>query len=199
LIGNISLIFGWYNIENAKRILMKRKLLITTISFSLLMIGCAEKKINTIAVEGKDIGENSSMTTGNSGYETVDRYSGEVGGYTDNASYGEASGGIQNLYFAVDQYIITPEKLPIVRRNAKKLQGSRIKIEGHCDASGSDEYNYALGLRRAKAAKEALVNRGIKSSAITMVSMGESSPESTSGFSRDCYSKNRRVEFRKIK
>ncbi|HHB94944.1 MAG TPA: peptidoglycan-associated lipoprotein, partial [Campylobacterales bacterium] len=76
--------------------------------------------------------------------------------------------------------------------------GSRVKIEGHCDATGTDEYNYALGLRRAKSAKEALVDRGINSSSITMISMGESSPACTTDYSSACYAKNRRVEFKVI-
>ena len=71
-----------------------------------------------------------------------------------------------------------------------------MKIEGHCDATGSDEYNYALGLRRAKAAKDAMISNGINSNSISLVSMGESSPDCTSSSSADCYSKNRRAEFR---
>jgi peptidoglycan-associated lipoprotein len=71
-----------------------------------------------------------------------------------------------------------------------------VKIEGHCDAAGSDEYNYALGLRRAKATKDALTANGISSNNITLVSMGESAPECAMNSSADCYAKNRRVEFK---
>ena len=52
-----------------------------------------------------------------------------------------------------------------------------------------------MGLKRAKSAKEALVNRGVDASSITIVSMGESAPECT-GYSRECFAKNRRVEFK---
>jgi len=62
---------------------------------------------------------------------------------------------------------------------------------------GSDEYNYALGLKRAKSAKEALVSRGgINPSKIIIVSYGESSPLCTRDYSEECLSKNRRVEFK---
>ncbi|MCK4441944.1 MAG: OmpA family protein [Sulfurovaceae bacterium] len=123
--------------------------------------------------------------------------------YGDN-SYGDASGAIKNVYFDVNQYIITPDKLPTIINDAKILSGvvksgSRVKVEGHCDATGTDEYNYALGLRRAKSAKEALVEHGIDASNIMIVSMGESSPACTIDNSSACYAKNRRVEFKVIR
>ncbi len=125
------------------------------------------------------------------------------GGYADgskgygNGSYGgDGSSGVQNVYFGVDQYTITSEKLPIISNNANLLRGQNIKIEGHCDATGSDEYNYALGLRRAKAAKDAMVSSGTNADSISLMSMGESSPACTSSTSAECYSKNRRVEFK---
>ena len=125
------------------------------------------------------------------------------GGYADgskgygNGSYGgDGSGGVQNVYFGVDQYSITSDKLSTISNNANLLRGQNIKIEGHCDATGSDEYNYALGLRRAKAAKDAMVSNGMDSESISLMSMGESSPACTSSASAECYSKNRRAEFK---
>ena len=175
--------------------------------FTLSLIGCADKKGLDVANSKQPLDYGSANNNGtaiNGGqYENVDKYGGRgvVGGeYSDNASYGNGSfAGVQNIYFGVDQYTIGSDKLHIVSNNAKLLKGSRVKVEGHCDATGTDEYNYALGLKRAKAAKDAIVNRGIKSSDITIVSMGESSPECTTGFSSDCFSKNRRVEFKEIR
>jgi len=124
------------------------------------------------------------------------------GGYADGSKgYGNGAGGVQNVYFGVDQYSITSEKLSTVSNNANILRnevsnGAKLKIEGHCDASGSDEYNYALGLRRAKAAKDAMISNGINADDISLMSMGESSPDCTSSSSADCYSKNRRAEFK---
>lgn len=93
--------------------------------------------------------------------------------------------------------------MAIVSSNARVLKndvtsGAKLKLEGHCDASGTDEYNYALGLRRAKAAKDSMVGNGINSENISLVTMGESSPECVDGSSSSCYSKNRRVEFKVI-
>ena len=196
---------------------MRSKFVVTVIALGLL-VGCAPKKVDTIGVNGggSTIGGGSSSNGGgsiqgsggsqikNHAYENVDPYGRENHGnmeYNQNASYGSQSTGVQNIYFGVDQYLITAEKLPIIIHNANILKqatrsGSKVKIEGHCDASGTDEYNYALGLRRAKSAKDAIVVRGVDASSIKMVSMGESSPECTTDYSSDCFAKNRRVEFK---
>jgi len=188
---------------------MKKKFIIATVASALLIMGCAEKEVSTIGVDDKANGiKYPTETRSNNGgtkYENVDLYDRESGGYNYDRGYSEgASGGIKNIYFSSDQYNISSDKLHIIRNNARVLSssvnsGARVKIEGHCDATGTDEYNYALGLRRAKAAKDATVSAGIKSSSITVVSMGESSPECTTGYSTACYGKNRRVEFKVIR
>jgi peptidoglycan-associated lipoprotein len=194
---------------------MKKRLTIVILASSLLIMGCAQKKVDTIGVDdkGKGVtrGGSSSNTRTNvnnnryeNGYENVDLYERGGGNYSYDTSSDEVSVGLKNIYFSTNQYNITSNKLHIVRNNAKILKSSlngsnRVKIEGHCDASGTDEYNYALGLRRAKSAKDAVVDAGISNSSITVVSMGESSPECTTGYSSACYAKNRRVEFKVIR
>ncbi len=81
-------------------------------------------------------------------------------------------------------------KLPVLRTN----MGLRIRISGHTDARGSDEYNLALGLRRAAATRKYLSDRGIAASRIDIVSFGEERP-AASGDDDAAYSKNRRAEF----
>jgi len=143
-----------------------------------------------------DYGSNGTYSNnGSNGYGNGNGIN--SGGYADGSKgYGNGAGGVQNVYFDVDQYAITSEKLSTISNNANLLRGENIKIEGHCDATGSDEYNYALGLRRAKAAKDAMVSNGINADSISLMSMGESSPACTSSSSADCYSQNRRAEFR---
>jgi len=183
---------------------MKKELMMTLLLVALFT-GCASKKVDTLDItDGTATSQGMTEGTEVRGYQNVDPYGSENHGnvdYNQDMGYGEANGGVKNIYFAVDQYVITPEKLPTVINNANILQqaikaGSRVKIEGHCDATGTDEYNYALGLRRAKAAKDAIVIRGVKPSAITIVSMGESAPACTSSYSEACFAKNRRVEFK---
>jgi peptidoglycan-associated lipoprotein len=188
---------------------MKKSLFVVTVSCGLLLVGCAQKEVSKkVKTPTKALDTNRANTNSNinGSRQNVDRYGGDTNGYSyDTGSDIVANNGsVKNIYFDVDKYIITPDKLSTIANNANVLKsdvkaGSRVKIEGHCDATGTDEYNYALGLRRAKAAKEALVSKGIKSSSITMVSMGESSPECTSSYSSSCYSKNRRVEFKVIR
>ena len=206
---------------------MKKKILVTATTLALIMTGCAQKKLNTTdemagLTDGTGIdggtytmqsGVDTGVGTGDGVYQNVDPY-GNGNGQYGNGQYGTdgqysmdgngyGASGVQNIYFNVDQYNITADKLGKVSHNAKLLKeavnsGAKVKVEGHCDASGSDEYNYALGLRRAKATKDALRSNGINAGSITLVSMGESAPECTSGSSSDCYSQNRRVEFKVV-
>jgi len=70
----------------------------------------------------------------------------------------------------------------------------RIRIAGHCDERGSDEYNIALGRRRAEAAKRYLLDRGVDAARIETASFGRERPAVT-GSSEEAYSQNRRDEF----
>ena len=81
-------------------------------------------------------------------------------------------------------------KLPILRAN----QTVRIRISGHTDSRGSDEYNLALGLRRAASARKYLSDRGIAVGRIDVVSFGEERP-AVSGDDEGSFSQNRRGEF----
>ena len=71
----------------------------------------------------------------------------------------------------------------------------KIRIEGHCDERGSNEYNMALGERRANSAMEYLVTAGVEASMISTISYGEEKPLDT-GQDEDAWTKNRRAHFR---
>jgi peptidoglycan-associated lipoprotein len=81
-------------------------------------------------------------------------------------------------------------KLPVLRTNI----ALRIRVSGHTDARGSDEYNLALGLRRAASTRKYLSDRGIAVNRIDVVSFGEERPAS-SGDDDGAFAKNRRAEF----
>ena len=102
-----------------------------------------------------------------------------------------------SIYFDYDQAEITADsraildaKLPLLTANA----GMRVRISGHTDSRGSDEYNIALGQRRAAAAKRYLTGRGIADSRIDIVSFGEERPVGM-GEDEGSFSQNRRAEF----
>ena len=105
---------------------------------------------------------------------------------------------LPTIYFAFDKYNITPdmeEKIDAAAVIGKKSASAyKVKLEGNCDEWGSDEYNFALGLRRANAVKKALVADGIDASRISMISYGKSNPVCTA-HTRACWAKNRRVNF----
>jgi peptidoglycan-associated lipoprotein len=89
-----------------------------------------------------------------------------------------------------DDQAALDQKVSILNANA----AVRIRISVHCDERGSDEYNLALGNRRATAAKQYLVSHGIAADRIETVSYGEERPIAT-GHDEDSWAQNRRDEF----
>lgn len=89
-----------------------------------------------------------------------------------------------------DQKAVLEAKIPLLNANPDM----RIRVAGNTDNRGSDEYNLALGTRRAAEVKRYLVARGIAESRIDVVSFGEERP-AASGDNEDAWGKNRRDEF----
>jgi peptidoglycan-associated lipoprotein len=105
---------------------------------------------------------------------------------------------IQTVYFAFDKSEIIPVELDKIGANAEILQNWpnwTVNIEGHCDERGTNEYNLALGERRARAAQRALEAEGIAGSRIKIVSYGEERPMDP-GHTDTSWERNRRAEFR---
>jgi len=101
------------------------------------------------------------------------------------------------IYFDYDKSDIKADQRDALNRNAQlmtKYNTVRIRIEGNCDERGSEEYNMALGQRRADAVSGYLVNYGISSSRITTVSYGEMRPMDA-GHTEAAWAKNRRGEI----
>jgi peptidoglycan-associated lipoprotein len=89
-----------------------------------------------------------------------------------------------------DSRAILDEKIKVLNSNP----GVRIRIEGHCDERGNDEYNIVLGRRRAEAAKRYLTDRGVDASRIETTSFGRERP-AVQGSGEESWSRNRRDEF----
>jgi peptidoglycan-associated lipoprotein len=103
----------------------------------------------------------------------------------------------EKVFFDYDQSMITDEaratldkKLAVLKANP----GLRLRISGHADERGSDEYNLALGQRRAVAVKRYLMDQGIDGGRLDVVSFGEEQPAAQGG-SEDAFALNRRAEF----
>lgn len=110
----------------------------------------------------------------------------------------EVSGlGIQDIFFDFDRSYIRADARPVLDQNAQILRSRpdvNVVIEGYCDIRGTDEYNLALGQRRAESTKDYLVRLGISPSRIQAVSRGETTQwaEGTDEYS---YQQNRRAHF----
>ncbi|MEW6326334.1 MAG: peptidoglycan-associated lipoprotein Pal [Thermodesulfobacteriota bacterium] len=110
---------------------------------------------------------------------------------------GRTSAGLLPVYFDFDKYNIRGDQTSRLDQNAKWLKKNltaRIRIEGNCDERGSNEYNLALGERRANSVQEYLTNLGIAPERIETLSYGEERPLCP-GHDEECWAKNRRADF----
>jgi peptidoglycan-associated lipoprotein len=103
---------------------------------------------------------------------------------------------LKDVFFDFDKFDVRPADTKILDANASWLKSNDnlVLIEGHCDERGTNEYNLALGERRAKSAMNYLVSQGIQASRITIISYGEERPVCTDK-TEDCWAKNRRAHF----
>ena len=108
-----------------------------------------------------------------------------------------ASLGLAAVYFDFDRSEIREDARRVLQSNVDSLKksDSAVTIEGHCDERGDEEYNLALGERRANAVRKYLVNRGVSRSNLRTLSYGESKP-AASGHDESAWRWNRRAEFR---
>lgn len=104
---------------------------------------------------------------------------------------------LERIYFDFDDYSIRSDQRDKVRKAAEWLKGNstlRIRLEGHADERGPEDYNMSLGLKRARSVKEMLVTLGIAAERLELRSYGEEMPADP-GHNEDAWAKNRRVEF----
>jgi len=109
----------------------------------------------------------------------------------------ELQAKVQDIHFAFDSYDITNDSKTTLKKVSESLSNSKklkVIIEGHCDERGTNEYNLALGDKRANAAKEYLKTLGISSGMIETISYGEEK-SACSESSEECWAKNRRDHF----
>ena len=103
----------------------------------------------------------------------------------------------EDILFEFDSASLSVEAQEILRAKAEWLRenpGARVVIEGHCDERGTNEYNLALGDRRAFSSKSFLVDLGIADSRLTTISYGEEQPIDSRS-TEDAWTQNRRAHF----
>ncbi|WP_456403440.1 OmpA family protein [Hydrogenimonas sp.] len=184
---------------------MKKSLVLAAVAAALLMSGCSQKKPE-VDMTKQETTEKAAPAvteadTGVSGVVGAEEVS-DLTTLPENARMAkikELEASAKKIYFDFDKYNIRPDQEPRVDEDARLFSSDAakdltIKIEGNCDEWGTDEYNYALGLKRAKTVRDAFAIKGIDESRMVMVSYGESNPVCTE-HTRECWAKNRRVEF----
>jgi len=192
---------------------MKKYGVYSVLLAAVLFAGCSQKNVemdansqnkNEMKKEMQDANSESKMEKMDAANETMNGSSDMMSSDDNqmNGNYLMVAGKkvfVDNLYFAFDKYNLDDSNRELAKSNAVKLssleQNTKIKLEGNSDEWGTDEYNYALALKRAKSAKDALIADGISSSSITMVSFGESNPTCTDK-TVECWKQNRRVEYK---
>ena len=176
---------------------MNKSLIIGITGLILAITGCSNKSPQPISMShtpSMDFSDNPTTVNGSS--TTV------TGGVTPNGKYigkdGMSKSGIKMVYFATDQYTLDADQITKLHNDLPKIKSlasrGRLRIEGNTDEVGSDEYNHALGLKRAKSVMMYLRDNGIAQSKMDIVSYGETNPVCT-GSSPACHAKNRRVEI----
>jgi peptidoglycan-associated lipoprotein len=107
----------------------------------------------------------------------------------------------RDAYFDYDKSNLRPDARTALQQDStalkdifKGFQGAKVTVEGHCDERGSAEYNLALGDRRAKEARDYLVEFGVPAAQLTTISYGKERPQCTE-HNEECWQKNRRAHL----
>ncbi|MDD3801673.1 peptidoglycan-associated lipoprotein Pal [Desulfuromonas thiophila] len=163
------------------------KLLIVLSCAALLAAGCAKPYKATDKVP----------TNSCDPAEEVPSYAVAAEPVSEAAAAPAATAELQRIHFDFDQHVLRPDARETLQQNARYLEinpQTGLVIEGHCDERGSDEYNLALGERRAKAAAEYLKALGIAPERLRTLSYGEEMPLVRAS-NEEAWAMNRRAEF----
>lgn len=178
------------------------RLVVLLFALTLLTAGCAKKPVadDSMTSQSTQVEMAQQQPAGVIEQNMDDNGSAAAANAAAAAKAAEmaASSGLQRIYFDFDQYVLTPSAKQILADNASLLKAApavKILIEGHCDERGSDEYNLALGQKRALATKSYLVSLGIVNYRVSVISYGEEMPLDAAR-TDDAWAKNRRAEFK---
>jgi len=182
------------------------KFFIVAVALSITAVGCKRgpKQLTYIPGQGGGpgsqgpIGDGTGIGTGGIGGDNLGTESGlPAAPRPGEGDIDREALRLQTVYFDLDSSVLKPSEVGKVETVAGYLASNlshAVIIEGHCDERGTEEYNRALGERRAQSVRETLVRMGADASRIHTNSMGEDVP-AVDGHNESAWSKNRRGEF----
>jgi peptidoglycan-associated lipoprotein len=190
-------------IKRSEIVLNGRKSGLLTICMSVLLFaGCSQKtpEIDTIPVIDTSYSTDTNAVSNDSQIDQMGSMDQSTQYATEDERIGAVSSEIQVAYFATDSYKLSDSEMDKVTLNANILNGDLandllVKVEGNCDEWGTDEYNYALGLKRAKYVKDSLESMGVGQDRMSLISYGESKPKCNE-HNTGCWQQNRRVDLK---
>lgn len=174
---------------------MIRLVLVSVIVSAVLFCGCGSSRHQTAGggvdpLQGRNTNENGMGQSTDDGTRVVPAVT------MDIDDDGGTPSGLEPVFFRYNSYDLQDDQKGVLERNAGLLLQNEkaVLIQGHCDERGTEEYNLALGERRARAVKDYLVRLGVPEDRLTTVSYGESMPFQN-GHNESAWSQNRRAHF----
>ena len=166
---------------------MNFKRLLSLFVVGLFVVGCSSTRKKT---------ENEGAGDGG-GTENAKAVESTTISFSPSGSDSGSINGLQTIHFEFDKSVLSSGEMAKLKGNADWMKANSkasMTIEGHCDQKGSNEYNLALGERRAAAVKKLMVEMGVPSKRLSTVSFGEEKLISQNE-SEDAMAKNRRANF----
>ena len=163
--------------------LIKNSMLTLLMALTLVLVGCSSGA-------QKDSGSSSDSMVD----DAADATAIELNGSSDDST----AGPLKTIYFPYNSSELTAAAKATLEENAMWLKATTavdIEIEGHCDERGGQQYNLALGERRAKAVKGYLESFGVESNRVSVISYGRENPVAF-GHDEESWAKNRRANFK---
>jgi peptidoglycan-associated lipoprotein len=187
----------------------KGKIVATLLAVALVASGCAKKELvrteepvpataPPAARESRPAGPAETPVSTPAVPDSATTTAADLGSAAaDAAKAGQQQGLLETVYFDYDSFLLSQASRDALNRNGqlllRKVSG-KVRLEGHCDERGSDEYNLALGEKRAQAARNYLMSLGVTADRLSVISYGKERP-AVQGSTEEAWARNRRVEF----
>jgi peptidoglycan-associated lipoprotein len=176
---------GWVNSRStlAKAMTMA----IASMVVMLVVASCSSKKPGSVGDTNPNANGLGENTSNGSGTNESDWQNGTVG----------RGGPLSDIHFGYNDSTINDQDGSVLKSNASWLQAhpqTKVQVEGYCDERGSEEYNIALGAKRAQAGKDYLETLGISDSRMSTISYGKELPL-CNDHDESCWAQNRRDHF----